>query len=491
MKQKINIFLILIIFLAFSCSMGEEKARQEKPVIKNTSAQLERIPYSEVRIKELPFAVQCWTFRKFSFFETLDKVKDLGIQYLEAYPGQTLDRNRPDVKMDHNLNEQQKKKVKEALKEHDITLVSYGVVHFDNTEESMKRVFEFANTMGIQTIVTEPAFDDFSLLEKMVKKHNIKIAIHNHPEPSKYARPETVLEHVKGLDKRIGACADTGHWMRTGVEPAQALRMLEGRIINVHLKDLNRFGDKKAYDVPFGQGEAKIHDILAELTLQNYSGFLSIEHENPEEVNNPSPSIKKGIQYVNSITYFKGYEEILAQSNGKYSKHSWNHYGPGYFILDEQTGVLKSQGGMGLFWYSRKKYEDFVLELDFKCSREDTNSGIFLRVPDMPVSNSYIFHSFEVQIYDKGKDIHKTGAVYDAEPPFKDAFKETGEWNHFKISFQEYQIQAELNGEKILDWTAEPRGKVRDFADKGYIGLQNHDSRSPVYFRNIFIKEIQ
>jgi sugar phosphate isomerase/epimerase len=490
MKKKKYMILIFALFLAFSCSSGEQAVREDKPVREENSSQVERIPHSEVRIKEFPFAVQCWTFRKFSFFETLGKVKELGVKYLEAYPGQMLERNNSDVKMDHNLNEPQMNQVKKSLREHGIQLVSYGVVHFENNEESMEKVFEFSKNMGIQTIVTEPAFEDFSLLEEKVKKYNIKIAIHNHPEPTKYARPETVLEHVRGLDKRIGACADTGHWMRTGVNPVEALRLLEGRIINVHLKDLNAFGDKRAYDVPFGQGEANIHDILAELTLQNYSGFLAVEHENPEEATNPSPSVKKGIQYVNSITYYKGYDEILAQRNGWFSKHGWNHYGPGYFILDEQTGILKSQGGMGLFWYARKAYEDFILELDFKCSREDTNSGIFLRVPEVPVSDSYIYHSFEIQIYDKGKDIHKTGAVYDAESPTKVAFKETGEWNHFKITFQGDQIQVELNGEKILDWTVEPRGKVKDFADKGYIGLQNHDSCSPVYFRNIFIKEI-
>ncbi len=491
MKNKRIIGLILTVFLVVSCSGGEQAAREETPAAQEVSSQFERIPYSEVRIKEIPFAVQCWTFRKFSFFETLEKVKDLGVKYVEAYPGQMLDRTNPDVKMDHNLNEQQMEEVKKALRNRGLTLISYGVVGFDNTEESMGKVFEFAKKMGIRTIVTEPKFDDFSLIEKMVKKYNIKIAIHNHPEPTKYARPETVLEHVKGLDERIGACADTGHWMRTGVNPVEALRLLEGRIINVHLKDLNVFGDKKAYDVPFGQGEAHIHDILAELTLQNYAGVLAVEHENPEEVDNPSPSVKKGIQYVDSITYYKGYEEILARSNGRYSKHGWNHYGPGYFILDEKTGILKSQGGMGLFWYARKAYKDFILELDFKCSKEDTNSGIFLRVPDIPVSNDYIYHSFEIQICDKEKGVHTTGAAYDAEAPTKEASKETGEWNHFKITFQGDRIEVELNGEKILDWDAEPRGKVRDFAGKGYIGLQNHDSISPVYFRNVFIKEIK
>jgi hypothetical protein len=146
---------------------------------------------------------------------------------------------------------------------------------------------------------------------------------------------------------------------------------------------------------------------------------------------------------------------------------------------------------MGLFWYSRKKFKDFILEVDYKCSDPETNSGLFLRVPDVPTSDDYIYHSFEIQIYDAGQGIHQTGAVYDAQAPSAAAFRPAGEWNHMKISFIGEQIKVELNGQEVINWRAEPRGKVKDFAREGYIGLQNHDSRSPVYFKNIYIKEIK
>lgn len=184
------------------------------------------------------------------------------------------------------------------------------------------------------------------------------------------------------------------------------------------------------------------------------------------------------------------YTRLLGKRRDRYNKHGWNHYGPGYFILDAKTGELKSQGGMGLFWYSKRKFRDFVLELEFKCAQKNTNSGIFLRVPQIPVSDDYIYHAFEIQINDSGEGIHKTGAAYDAEAPIRDASKPTGEWNHFKITFQGNRIQVELNEVLVLDWEAEPRGKIKDFAREGYIGLQNHDSKSPVYFRNIYIKEL-
>jgi hypothetical protein len=186
----------------------------------------------------------------------------------------------------------------------------------------------------------------------------------------------------------------------------------------------------------------------------------------------------------------EGYTELLAQWNGRYNKAGWNHYGPGYFELDPETGVLRSYGGMGLFWYSVKEFGDFVLELDFMCSQENTNSGVFVRVPGVPTSDDYIYHSYEIQIYDAGEGIHMTGAAYDGEAPTHLASNPTGEWNHFKITFVGNRLQVELNGQEIMDWEAEPRGKVEDLAPRGYVGLQNHDSESPVYFRNIWLKEL-
>jgi Domain of Unknown Function (DUF1080). len=64
-----------------------------------------------------------------------------------------------------------------------------------------------------------------------------------------------------------------------------------------------------------------------------------------------------------------------------------------------------------------------------------------------------------------------------------------GEWNHYKIAFIEDRITIELNGELVNDWKAFPKGKVKDFSDEGYIGIQNHDWDTTVSFKNILIKE--
>jgi sugar phosphate isomerase/epimerase len=491
-KKCLALSFFLLYFSFFSLKVFSQAIPlQEKIIPEEIKQEVRQTNYNEVRIKKFPLAMQCWTYRRYTFFEALDKTKALGIDFVQAYPGQRLSKDLPlNVVFNHQLTDEQIKLIKDRLNSLKMQIVAYGVVDLGRTEAEMRKVFDFARKIGINTIVTEPQDNDYPVLEKLVKEYNIKIAIHNHPEPAKYAYPLTVLRYIKNLDDRIGVCADTGHWMRCGLKPVECLRLLKGRIIDVHLKDRSDFGTQKAEDVAFGQGKADIKDILAELTLQDYDGYLTIEYENENEVLTPEPTIKKGMEYIKSITYYEGYEQLLKRYDGLYEKHGWNHYGPGYFELDEKSGVLKSQGGMGLLWYSRKKFRDFILELDYKCSKKDTNSGVFLRVPEVPTSDDYIYHSFEIQIYDAGEGIHKTGAAYDAEAPKLDAAKPTGEWNHMKITFVGKHLIVELNGKTILDWEAQPRGKVHDFALEGYIGLQNHDSQSPVYFKNIYIKEL-
>ena len=210
MKGKLSILIAVVTIFLVSYEMGGQTKSTDKKDFEAVKEEVASTNYQDVRIKKLPIALQCWTFRKFTFFETMEKAKELGIKYLQPYPGQTFSPDMPGVKFDHNLDEDLIKLVKNKLNEYGLALVSYGVVDFENTEESMGKVFGFAKEMGIKTIVIEPESDDPSLLEQMVKKYDINIAIHNHPEPSKYFHPETVLDYAQGIDERIGSCADTG-----------------------------------------------------------------------------------------------------------------------------------------------------------------------------------------------------------------------------------------------------------------------------------------
>ena len=96
----------------------------------------------------------------------------------------------------------------------------------------------------------------------------------------------------------------------------------------------------------------------------------------------------------------------------------WKMCGPGRFALDRENGLIRSEGGMGLFWYARRMFRDFVLRLEWQENRRVDNSGVFIRFPD-PGDDPWIAvnEGYEIQIYDDWEDrLFVTGAVYGLAP---------------------------------------------------------------------------
>ena len=248
------------------------------------------------------FAIGCqaYTFNRFTAFEAIEKTAQAGGKVIEFYPGQRLSPEKADLRVGHDAPETVVTELKAKLKHHGVRAVNYGVVGIPNDEAGARKIFEFAKKMGIRAVTTEST-DSIDVIEKLVKEYNIGCAYHNHPHrPNnpgyKVWDPNYIAELVKDRDPRIGACADTGHWTRSGIVPVEALKILEGRIISVHLKDLNEFGKRGAHDVPFGEGVSGMVAVLDELKRQGFAGNISIEYEHNWE--HSLPEVTQCIGFV-------------------------------------------------------------------------------------------------------------------------------------------------------------------------------------------------
>lgn len=224
---------------------------------------------------------QAYTFRKLSLLETVDTLAGLGLRYIEIYPGQRFSPDKADVRFDHNAPAELIEQFQAKCKSAGIAPVCYGVVGLPNDEAECRKVFDFAKKLGIETVVTEPPADAMELIDKLANEYQINVAIHNHPKPSRFWDPQTVLQACEGRSKRIGACTDTGHWYRSGLVPVDSLKKLQGRIVSLHLKDIDEINQQKV-DVPWGTGKCDIPAILAEIKRQGIQPVFSIEYETGE-----------------------------------------------------------------------------------------------------------------------------------------------------------------------------------------------------------------
>ena len=224
---------------------------------------------------------QAYTFKSFDLMTALEKIAAAGGKTVEFFPGHLLSKADPKSKFDHNSTAEQRAPVKAKLKELGLTPVGYGVVRLPNKEDECRKIFDFCKDMGVGVVVSEPADDAFDLIEKLVKEYDIKMAIHNHPKKPldrsyRYWDPEYVLSLVKDRDPRMGACADIGHWVRSGVKPTDAIKILKGRIFDSHIKDLDAFGVREAKDMVESFFE-EIRGALETGDSVKLSGFVNFQ----------------------------------------------------------------------------------------------------------------------------------------------------------------------------------------------------------------------
>lgn len=175
----------------------------------------------------------------------------------------------------------------------------------------------------------------------------------------------------------------------------------------------------------------------------------------------------------------------------------WQMAGSGQFIA-VGSNTVESEGGIGLLWYTREEFADFVLTVEWRASSLFDNSGVFLRFPALGSTNPAedwklaVDQGFEIQIDDRGYNpndnstgspLHMTGAVYQLAPTIQLASRPLGEWNTFEIEVSRGDITVKLNGELVSQLLGD-----KSRAIKGHIGLQNHHPGSRVQFRNLFVR---
>ena len=240
--------------------------------------------------------VSGWGFHRFTLFEAIDKVHELGLHFYDGISFQKVSKeiNRP---FDAQLSPHEIATIQRKLAATDVRIPVLYYARFPSDEEACRQVFEFGKTMGIETFVSEPAPDSLDRLESFCDQYQINLALHNHgPEQSPpYWYPEKVLKHCQDRSKRISVCPDTGYWMRAGIDPVTGIALVADRLITLQLHDLNE-RTPEGHDVPWGTGVGDVTKVLHELHRRQVTPTLiGIEYSYAFEDN--LAQISQSIQY--------------------------------------------------------------------------------------------------------------------------------------------------------------------------------------------------
>jgi hypothetical protein len=189
--------------------------------------------------------------------------------------------------------------------------------------------------------------------------------------------------------------------------------------------------------------------------------------------------------------------------NGK-DLTGWKHVGPGSHMVED--GLIKSQGGMGLLYWTGGKLGNCTIRVVYRMRDHNSNSGVFIRIPLEPREEWMPVHyGYEVQIDNEPEksnedDYHVTGTLYSLSKPLAKPGKPGPEWNTMEITLDGPRTIVFLNGIKVTDYaegdpvpprkfTFEPQLGPRPL--EGYIGLQNHSDSDVVFFKEVAIKKLK
>ncbi len=236
----------------------------------------------------LKMGIQSYSLREFNAVEALEHTKALGLKYWEAYS-----KHVPMGSLPNHIQTQ-----KTMLGKAGVTLIAYGVVPFDGNENAARERFEFAKAMGIKSLSADPNPDKqtFDLLDKLVAEYDVAIAIHNHGPSHRYNKISDVEKVVKDRHPKIGACVDTGHYLRSDEDPVEAVQRFGKRVFGVHLKDVKSLPNGEKQFKIAGEGDLKVTELLKALKALKYEYCVAIEYE--ENAKNPLPDIEACLKHV-------------------------------------------------------------------------------------------------------------------------------------------------------------------------------------------------
>jgi sugar phosphate isomerase/epimerase len=243
---------------------------------------------------------QLYTFRDRSFYEALPVIAGMGVLCVEPAFFLPLSKERPDLKTCEALSPDQRREMKRRMSDLGISMPNY-YAPLEADESAYRKIFEFAKEMGVQTLIAEPPPEKLGVLDRFCQEYKINLAVHNHPEGSgsKYWNPDTLMKAAEKCSARVGACPDTGHWVRSGLSTLDALDKYHKRILAVHLKDAAESGKRDSRDVPLGTGKADYAAILQRFHDWKWRGVMTVEyeHQSPQLVQ----EVAQCVQFVENF----------------------------------------------------------------------------------------------------------------------------------------------------------------------------------------------
>lgn len=169
------------------------------------------------------------------------------------------------------------------------------------SDEEIDYAFKSAKVLGARGITNEIGHEACKRLGKFAEKHDMYAIFHNHLQPGE---PGFSFDDFLSYSPNNMLNFDVGHYFgATGKHPNEVIERLHDRIFSIHLKDkTGKDGNPANTNMPWGEGETPIADILKLIQKNKWDIFCDIELEYPVPENSDAQKeMIRCVEYCKNI----------------------------------------------------------------------------------------------------------------------------------------------------------------------------------------------
>ena len=170
------------------------------------------------------------------------------------------------------------KEVKKMFKEKGVNIHILKLGDARWSDEEIDYAFKVCKTLGAKGISLEIGEEAAKRMAPFADKHKLYVIMHNHGQPGEL---DFSFDRMLAFGPRLMLNFDAGHYYgATGQNPCDLIRRLNKRIVSIHLKDRTWVGSyEQSANLPFGEGETPIVEILQLIQKEKYPVYCDIELE--------------------------------------------------------------------------------------------------------------------------------------------------------------------------------------------------------------------
>lgn len=235
------------------------------------------------KINGVMIGAQSYSFRDRSLDDTIRAMREIGLSYCELWAGHVEPRRTHNREQLRQWRESAPlEPFREARHKFDaagitVTGYSYGL-RGDFSDAETARGFEMAKALDVRTITASSNVSNCRRVDRYASQAKVHVGMHNHSRivPDEFATPGDFEKAMQGASPYIGVNLDIGHFVAAGFDPIPFIERHHRRIVSVHLKDRKK---NQGPDMPFGQGDTPIREVLLLMKKNRYPFPAMIEYE--------------------------------------------------------------------------------------------------------------------------------------------------------------------------------------------------------------------